>query len=53
MAGELYREQRRPLHELGYCSADEVAGFANMLAQVEPGTRMMTPVVAEIVAIKR
>jgi SAM-dependent methyltransferase len=41
------------LHELGYCSADEAAQFATMLDRVEPGTRMMTPLVAEIIAIKR
>ena len=41
------------LHELGYCSAEEAARFATMLDTVEPGTRMMTPVVAEMIAIKR
>ena len=41
------------LHELGYCTAEEAARFATMLDHVEPGTRMMTPVVAEIIAIKR
>ena len=41
------------LHELGYCSAEEAARFATMLDRVDPGTRMMTPVVAEIIAIKR
>ena len=41
------------LHELGYCSADEAARFAGMLDRVAPGTRMMTPLVAEVIAVKR
>lgn len=41
------------LHELGYCSADEAASFATMLDRLDPGTRMMTPVVAEIIATRR
>ena len=41
------------LHELGYCSAEEADRFATMLDRVEPDTRMMTPVVAELIAIKR
>ncbi|MCY7280273.1 MAG: methyltransferase domain-containing protein [Sphingomonas bacterium] len=41
------------LHELGYCTAEEASRFATMLDTVEPETRMMTPVVAELIAIKR
>jgi SAM-dependent methyltransferase len=43
----------RRLHELGYCSAEEADRFANMLDRAPPGTRMLTPVVAELIAIKR
>jgi SAM-dependent methyltransferase len=41
------------LHELGYCSADEAERFVTMLDRTPPGTRMLTPVVAELIAIKR
>jgi SAM-dependent methyltransferase len=40
------------LHELGYCSADEANSFATILDRAPPGTRMLTPVVAEIIARK-
>ena len=40
------------LHELGYCSAAEAESFATLLDRAEPGTRMLTPVVAEIIAFK-
>ena len=41
------------LQELGYCTAGEAARFTAMLDSVEPGTRMLTPLVAEVIAIKR
>jgi SAM-dependent methyltransferase len=41
------------LHELGYCSAEEAESFATILDRAPPGTRMLTPVVAELIAIKR
>ncbi|MEO6113350.1 MAG: methyltransferase domain-containing protein [Sphingomicrobium sp.] len=41
------------LHELGYCSEAEAASFATMIDRAEPNTRMLTPVVAEIIAVKR
>ena len=40
------------LHELGYCSADEAESFATMLDRLPPDTRMLTPLVAEIIARK-
>jgi SAM-dependent methyltransferase len=41
------------LVELGYADAEEGARFAACLDTLPPGTRMMTPVVAEIIARKR
>jgi SAM-dependent methyltransferase len=41
------------LHELGYCDAEEAGRFATLLDRLEPGTRMLTPVVGEIIAVKR
>ena len=41
------------LQELGYCTSGEAASFATMLDHAPPGTRMLTPVVAELIAIKR
>ena len=43
----------RRLHERGNCSAEDAARFATMLDRLDPDTRMMTPVVAEVIAIKR
>ena len=40
------------LHELGYCSADEAERFATMLDRLDPSTRMLTPLVAEVIAMK-
>ena len=40
------------LHELGYCSREEADSFATMLDRMRPDTRMLTPVVAEIIALK-
>lgn len=40
------------LHELGYCTAAEAEDFATMLDRAGPGTRMLTPVVAEVIAVK-
>ena len=40
------------LHELGYCTAVEAENFATMLDRAGAGTRMLTPVVAEVIAIK-
>lgn len=34
-------------------SEAEAASFATMIDRAEPGTRMLTPVVAEIIAVKR
>jgi SAM-dependent methyltransferase len=41
------------LHELGYATAEESARFATFLDRLPAGTRMITPLVAEIIAIKR
>jgi SAM-dependent methyltransferase len=41
------------LVELGYATAEEGARLAACLDTLPPGTRMMTPVVAEIIARKR
>lgn len=48
MATNAYR-----LRDLGYCSDDEAAEFSALLDHPAPGTRMLTPVVAEVIAIKR
>lgn len=48
MATNAYR-----LHELGYCSEDEAHEFSTLLDNPAPGTRMLTPVVAEVIAVKR
>ena len=40
------------LHELGYCSKDEADGFATLLDRQRPDTRMLTPLVAEVIARK-
>lgn len=48
MATNAYR-----LHDLGYCSEEEAREFSGLLDDVAPGTRMLTPVVAEVIAIKR
>ena len=41
------------LEELGYATADEAGRFATFLDRLPPDTRMITPLVAEIIAIKR
>ena len=41
------------LHELGYATAEEANRFATCLDRLPPGTRMITPLVAEIIAVKR
>lgn len=41
------------LHELGYATADEAERFSTFLDRLPPDTRMITPLVAEIIAIKR
>lgn len=41
------------LHSLGYCTAEEAEIFSTLLDDPDPDLRMLTPVVAEIVAIKR
>lgn len=41
------------LHELGYANPEEAARFASCLDRLPPDTRMITPLVAEIIAIKR
>ena len=41
------------LRELGYATAEEARRFSTCLDRLPAGTRMMTPVVAEIIAIKR
>ena len=41
------------LHELGYATEEEAARFATCLERLPPGSRMITPLVAEIIAIKR
>lgn len=41
------------LHELGYCSAVEAEAFSTVLDHPPAGTRMLTPVVAEVIAVKR
>lgn len=44
----------RRLHELGYCTADEADRFSTMLDRAAAGgAHMLTPVVAEIIAVKR
>lgn len=48
MATNAYR-----LHDLGYCTEDEAREFSSMLDDPPVGTRMLTPVVAEVIAIKR
>lgn len=42
----------RRLEELGYATAEEAARFADALDRVPPGTRMITPLVAEVIARK-
>ena len=41
------------LRELGYATQAEAARFATCLDRLPPGTRMITPLVAEIIAVKR
>jgi len=41
------------LEELGYATPEEAARFATFLDRLPPDTRMITPLVAEIIAIKR
>ena len=41
------------LHQLGYCDAAEAAVFAAALDRAPPQARMVTPLVAEIIARKR
>ena len=41
------------LHELGYATAEEAHRFATFLDRLPPGTRMITPLIAEIIAVKR
>ena len=41
------------LEELGYATRDEAACFATFLDRLPPDTRMITPLVAEIIAVKR
>ena len=41
------------LHALGYCSEDEAREFATLLDDPAPSLRMLTPVVAEVIAVKR
>jgi SAM-dependent methyltransferase len=41
------------LHELGYATSEQAARFATFLDRLPPDTRMITPLVAEIIAIKR
>jgi len=40
------------LEQLGYATAEEAARFADALDRVPPGTRMITPLVAEMIARK-
>lgn len=40
------------LHELGYCTAEEASRFSVLLDHPAPGTRMLTPLVAEVIAEK-
>ena len=40
------------LNELGYCSVEEAGNFATMLDRLPAETRMLTPLVAEIIARK-
>jgi hypothetical protein len=48
MATNAYR-----LHALGYCSEDEARAFATLLDDPAPSLRMLTPLVAEVIAVKR
>ena len=41
------------LHQLGHCDAAEAAAFASALDRAPPHARMITPLVAEIIARKR
>lgn len=41
------------LHELGYCSREEAETFSTLLDNPPPDARMLTPVVAEVIAVKR
>jgi SAM-dependent methyltransferase len=41
------------LHELGYATKEQAARFATFLDRLPDDTRMITPLVAEIIAIKR
>ena len=41
------------LHQLGYCDGEEAAAFASALDRAPPHARMITPLVAEIIARKR
>lgn len=41
------------LHELGYATAAEAERFATMLKRIPPESQMITPLVAEIIAVKR
>ena len=40
------------LHDLGYCTEDEARSFSTLLDDPAPSLRMLTPVVAEVIAIK-
>src|SRR3954452_15686687 len=42
----------RRLEELGYATAEEAARFERVLDGVPPGTRMITPLVAEVIALR-
>lgn len=48
MATNAYR-----LRDLGYCTDKEATEFSTLLDNPAPGTRMLTPVVAEVIAVKR
>ncbi len=41
------------LHELGYATAEGAKRFATFLDRLPPDTRMITPLVAEIIAVRR
>ncbi len=41
------------LHELGYATREQAARFATFLDRLPAGTHMITPLVAEIIAMKR
>lgn len=41
------------LHDLGYCSVEDAETFSTLLDDPDPSLRMLTPVVAEVIAVKR